>query len=54
MSLNSQEFISYHIRDVIENLTAEQSYDARDYYLATGTYEQQKNGDLFGIAKGRT
>lgn len=53
MSLNSQEFISYHIRDIIENLHAEKAYDAQNYYLATGTYEKQKNGDLFGIAKGK-
>lgn len=53
MSLNSQEFITYHIRDIIENLTVKKEYDAQDYYLATGTYEQQKNGELFGIAKGK-
>ncbi len=53
MSLNSQEFITYHIRDIIENLAAEKEYNAQDYYLVTGTYEEQKNGDLFGIAKGK-
>lgn len=53
MSLNSQEFITYHIKDIVENLTAKKQYDAQDYYLATGTYEEQKNGELFGIARGR-
>ena len=53
MSLNSQEFITYHIRDAVYNLTAEKDYDARDYYLATGTYEQQKGGELFGAARGK-
>jgi len=52
MSLNSQEFITYHIKDIIENLPAKKQYNAQDYYLATGAYEEQKNGELFGIAKG--
>ncbi|MDD3169158.1 MAG: LTA synthase family protein, partial [Eubacteriales bacterium] len=51
MSLNSQEFFTSHIRDIIENLPAEKEYNTQDYSLATGTYEQQKNGELFGIAK---
>lgn len=53
MSLSSQEFISYHIRDILENLPKQETYDAHNYYLATGTYEKQKNGELFGIAKGK-
>ncbi len=53
MSLSSQEFISYHIRDIIENLHEEKKFDSGNFYLSTGTYETQKNGELFGIAKGK-
>lgn len=53
MSLNSQEFISYHIRDIIENLSDKKDYDSGNLYLATGTYEKQIDGELFGIAKGK-
>ncbi len=53
MSLNSQEFISYHIKDALENLPSKRDFDVKNYYLATGVYEKQKHGDLFGIAKGK-
>ena len=53
MSLNSQEFLTYHVKDILENLPKDKVYDARNYFLATGTYETQKDGELFGIAKGK-
>ena len=52
MSINNQEFFSYHTRDVFEYFTKEKQ-DAGEFYLATGTYESQTGGELFGIAKGR-
>lgn len=51
MSINSQEFMTYHIKDMIEGLSEDGSRDNQEYYIATGTYENQKNGALFGIAK---
>lgn len=52
MSVNSQEFITYHLRDIIEGLSKENA-DTQNYYIATGTYEKQKDGDLFGVAKNK-
>ncbi|MCL1810095.1 MAG: LTA synthase family protein [Clostridiales bacterium] len=50
-SVNSQEFFTYHIRDLLECLVEKpQSQD--DFYLATGTYESKLGGELFGAAKG--
>lgn len=51
MSLNNQEFFSYHIKDIIETLSAPKTTDSTEYHLATGTYESTKDGDHFGIAK---
>ncbi len=50
-SLTSQEFFLTHIKDIAEHLDAPENES--QYYLATGTYEEQKDGELFGIAEGR-
>ena len=51
-SVNNQEFFSYHTRDIYDYFT-EKKQDTNGYYLATGTYESQTGGELFGIAEGR-
>lgn len=50
-SLTSQEFFLTHIKDIADYIDAPE--EESDYYLATGTYEKQKDGELFGIAEGR-
>ncbi len=55
-SINSQEIITYHIRDALVNMSSEPESN-HEYYLATGTYERQLEEEgkeqLFGIAKNR-
>ena len=51
-AINSQEFFTYHIRDVFEYFT-ENKRVAGDFYIAAGTYENSAVGELFGVAKGR-
>ncbi|MGI6748420.1 MAG: LTA synthase family protein [Anaerovoracaceae bacterium] len=51
MSLNNQEFFSYHLKDIIETLSTPKSQNTKEFHLATGTYESEKDGELFGIAK---
>lgn len=56
ISLANQEFFSYHIRDIankIFNQSQAMSVNESDIQISTGTYEKEKNGPLFGIAKGR-
>ncbi len=50
-SVANQEFFSFHAQDIL-GLSSKSNSD-EEIYLATGTYEQQIDGDLFGIAKGR-
>ncbi|WP_324824250.1 LTA synthase family protein [Sinanaerobacter sp. ZZT-01] len=53
-SIDNQEFFSYHIRDLLQGLTGGVfGQEKQDYYLATGTYENQIDGPLFGAAKGK-
>lgn len=49
-SAGSQEMFSYHIRDL---LGADTNDDTDKYYIATGTYEKNLSGDLYGAAEGR-
>ncbi|MFV0516579.1 MAG: LTA synthase family protein [Aminipila sp.] len=51
-SITNQEFFTYHIKDLAKYLVGDSKIN-EDYYLATGTYEKQKDGEYFGIAKGR-
>ena len=50
MSLNNQEFFSYHLKDIIETLSTPKSQNTKEFHLATGTYESEKDGELW-IAK---
>lgn len=50
-SLTSQEFFLTHIKDIADYFDT--SEEKSEYYLSTGTYEKQKDGELFGIAEGR-
>jgi len=55
-SAANQEFFSYHIKDFVNKTFSneEELYvDPDDLLLATGTYENEIGGPLFGIAKGR-
>ncbi len=51
-SIVNQEFFTYHAKDIANYFMGDDKLND-DYYLATGTYEQQKDGELFGVAKGR-
>ena len=51
-SISNQEFFTFHIRDAIEYFS-ERKQNLDDFYLATGKYEEQLGGELFGAAKGR-
>lgn len=61
MSINSQELITYHIKDLLSYSEADQVKADSSYYLSTGTYEKTMTGgfnsragqDLFGAAKGK-
>lgn len=50
-SLTSQEFVLAHLKDAADYFFKEES--EAEYRLATGTYEEQKDGPLFGAAEGR-
>ncbi len=50
-AMNSQEIVLYHLNDIVTNTFADSSAQD-DYYLATGTYEQQKKGPMFGLGAG--
>ncbi|PWM67324.1 MAG: hypothetical protein DBX38_03970 [Eubacteriales Family XIII. Incertae Sedis bacterium] len=50
-ALTSQEFVLAHLKDAADYFFAEQ--EEINFRLATGTYEEQKYGPLFGAAKGR-
>ena len=52
-SVSNQEFFTYHIKDLAKYLANDSDMNEEGYYLATGTYEKQKDGELFGAAKGR-
>ncbi len=51
-SLSNQEIYSFHIKDVVNAAVGNNA--AGDFkYAFTDSYEQEKNGPLFGVAKGR-
>ena len=51
-SLTGQEFFTYHVKDLADYIRGEENW-TDEYYLATGTYEKEKDGQLFGVAKGK-
>ena len=54
-SINNQEFYSYHVKDAISNIykNNEEAINKDNLLLSTGSYENEIDGPLFGIAKGR-
>ncbi|MDD3169159.1 MAG: sulfatase-like hydrolase/transferase [Eubacteriales bacterium] len=54
-SLSNQEIYSYHIKDILTKLTGNSMTDnsSNFMYAITDSYEAEKNGPLFGVAKGR-
>jgi len=52
-TINSQEFFTYHIKDLLEYAFSERASAETAYYLATDTYENQLDGELFGVAEGK-
>jgi phosphoglycerol transferase MdoB-like AlkP superfamily enzyme len=54
-SVNNQEFYSYHVKDAISNIykNNEEAINKDNLLLSTGSYENEIDGPLFGIAKGR-
>lgn len=53
-SVSNQEFFSFHIKDLLAKVTgSDVSAMSGDLSQLTGSYDQEKNGSLFGTAKGR-
>ena len=53
-SLSNQEIYSYHIKDIVNKLTGNATNNGSEYMAAvTDSYATEKNGPLFGVAKGR-
>ncbi len=54
-SVSNQEFFSYHIKDLINKLSGRSTGAAAGNLeeVFTDPYEQEKDGPLFGVAKGR-
>ena len=54
-TITGQEFYTYHVRDLFNTIYKgnEDTINKDSLILSTGSYENEKNGPLFGIAKGR-
>jgi hypothetical protein len=55
-SLSNQEIYSYHVKDIVSKLTGNNlSVNTSSEYMTsvTDSYQTEKNGPLFGVAKGR-
>jgi len=54
-SLSNQEIYSYHIKDIMMKLTGTSLADPGSEFMAalTDSYDTEKEGPLFGVAKGR-
>ncbi len=54
-SLSNQEIYSYHVKDIVARLTGNNLNEpgTEFMYSVTDSYETEKNGPLFGVAKGR-
>lgn len=52
-SIKNQELFAFHLSDLISYADQGKNQDQTNYYLSTGTYEKEKDGPLFGVAKGK-
>lgn len=52
-SMNKQEFFLYHVKDLLQHSFGEKVSAETSCYLATNTYENQLDGELFGVGKGK-
>lgn len=50
-SVSAQELMTYHVRDLTR--ISDSGDGDEPYYIATGTYENSLDGDLFGVAEGK-
>ncbi len=50
-SLSNQEFFSYHLKDIVDNSFGSEKNDNMAAY--TNSYELEKSGPYFGVAKGK-
>ena len=52
-SLSNQEIYSYHIKDIVNAITGKSNIGTDYMYSITDSYQTEKNGPLFGVAKGK-
>ncbi|MEL7657419.1 MAG: LTA synthase family protein, partial [Bacillota bacterium] len=52
-SLSNQEIYSYHIKDIANAITGKSNIGSDYMYSITDSYQTEKNGPLFGVAKGK-
>ncbi len=52
-SINKQEFFLYHVKDLFQHSFGDKASAESGCYLASDTYENQLDGDLFGVGKGK-
>ncbi|MDF3002873.1 MAG: synthase family protein [Bacillota bacterium] len=50
-SISNQEFYSFHTKDIVRAITG--GSDSNFEYAVSNSYDKEKNGPLFGVAKGR-
>ncbi|QOX63054.1 sulfatase-like hydrolase/transferase [Anoxybacterium hadale] len=50
-SVSNQEFYSFHLKDIVRAITG--GGDPNFEYAVSNSYDKEKNGPLFGVAKGR-
>ena len=52
-SLSNQEIYSYHMKDIVNAMTGKSNIGTDYMYSITDSYQTEKNGPLFGVAKGK-
>lgn len=52
-SLSNQEIYSFHIKDIVNKITGKSGAGSDYMYTITDSYQTEKNGPLFGVAKGK-
>lgn len=54
-SVSNQEIFSYHLKDIVNTLVGKSSYNwtGDTLYPFEDTYQEEKNGPLFGIGEGK-